>query len=110
MHFEGTGRIERQLDCTQQPLTISSVVSYDLDEFQEMIPAPDHDNPHDRMPGLKWVSGFLFGFVRGHKSLLALPDAGTTWTLNLEDGRRIKLLVELIENQRVVVKSTGGFF
>jgi hypothetical protein len=80
--YEGQGRL----------LENGSAVSYALHEYQETI-------PH----GLKEIRGHIF-LISG-----SLPLLGSISTLQLQDGREIKLISESGGGTSATVRATGGF-
>jgi hypothetical protein len=81
--YKGQGRL----------LEKGSVVSYTLDEYHDAI-------PH----GLKEIHGHIV--LRSG----SLPSLGDTSTLQLEDGRKIKVISESVVGVgSQAVRATGGF-
>ena len=92
MIYEGTGRL----------LEEEREVYYVLREFQASIPTGSLDD-EDTIPGEKSIRAI----IRASGSPLSMG----TYTLQLGDGRKVKLIVEeLIFHESARVRATGGFF
>ena len=94
--YDGRGWLDREKGGTQ--------ASYTLHEYQDFIPVATLDDPTASMPGLRTICGSI-SLASG-----SLPSVGNACTLQLQDDRKIKLLVESIGGRSAKVRASGGFF
>jgi len=94
---QGVGQIE----AASGKLT---VVTYDIGEYQDIISAASHDDPHATIEGLKSFEGAI---ATRDGSMLPFEPA---LALHLGDGRRLNVLPTSNQGPGAEVRGSGGFY
>ncbi len=99
--FEGKGRLENNESKVIR-------VEYAINEYEDRIPAGNHQNPSATIPGLHSFGGRLRSTATKHYQLF--DWSGDFCILHLKDGKKLKVFLKTTDGDSAEVKATGGLF